>query len=128
MTRNRLVIDPYCLYCGEYKGVGYCLDPTCRGSQVPKDGGDSTLVMSITSVPRAQSDFCRVCRGQASFECRKCGTGFCKEHAAKARETVMSGIEHHLGLCCICQELVCEDCWILDGEGRITCLDHLEEE
>jgi hypothetical protein len=84
--------------------------------------------MNVTLALKNQSLLCIVCREQASVRCLKCGSGFCEEHARNARETAMSGLGHHIGLCSICHELVCEDCWILDDEGHITCLDHLEKE
>lgn len=128
MKRNSPVLDPYCLHCGKYKGVGYCSDSTCKGALVPEYSGELIAGSRIISSQRMQSPSCRVCRGPASIECRRCGSGYCEQHAGNASESVMSGLKHHIGICIICHELVCEDCWILDENEHITCLDHLEEE
>jgi hypothetical protein len=34
--------------------------------------------------------------------------------------------EHHIGTCGFCSFLVCEDCWVVNDNGKVICLNHLE--
>jgi hypothetical protein len=83
---------------------------------------------SSSSSRREQRMWCRFCSGLASFRCQMCSSGYCVQHADDARETMVSGLKHHIGICGISQGLVCENCWILDDRGPITCLGHREGE
>jgi len=38
----------------------------------------------------------------------------------------MGSFDQHIGKCVLCGKTVCEQCWIFDKVGNITCLRHGE--
>ncbi|MHA1480599.1 MAG: hypothetical protein ACTSQZ_04155 [Candidatus Thorarchaeota archaeon] len=63
----------------------------------------------------------------AVVSCFRCGANFCSIHAANNQSSKLAEVKHIIGTCNMCNNLICEDCWILDEFGRIICLIHLKE-
>lgn len=117
------MLDPFCQFCGQYKGVGPCSNPKCTDSQTR--GTLSSTSSSRKTISRDHR--CTRCQREASVECERCGTPFCNIHSHNLDSSVMIGKDHIMGTCVLCGKRICENCWILDDEGRITCLEHRAE-
>lgn len=113
MTRNTPKILPYCQHCGDFKGVGLCRNPECA----------ETKHVSIGFL-QSQSGKCIICSKDGEQLCSRCGISYCDKHAIGKDESILSSNEQHLGTCVICGEVICEQCWIFNSKGSITCLVH----
>ena len=114
MTRGSYDLLPYCPRCGQYKGIGDCKNPNCGGiseNGEPIDNKTST---------------CAVCSSSGAVSCSVCGQNYCMDHSAGADQIELIFVDQHVGTCDICGKIVCEYCWILNKDGKITCLNHLE--
>ena len=112
------MILPYCQVCGKYKGVGPCKDPTCVASRV--EGGNVTKEMKESS--------CDICGERQIMTCNQCGRGFCEQHSEHGDKSQLTAFDQQVGTCIQCEKVVCENCWILNPNGEIICLVHLENE
>ena len=115
MTRNSPKILPYCPHCGTYKGVGPCKNSNC----------DKTTQVELDKIQN-HSHNCRICSKKGVVSCTRCGEYYCKEHAAGHQETKLVSLDQYLGTCVICNQVVCEQCWIFSSNGAVTCLQHHE--
>jgi hypothetical protein len=113
MTRNTPNVLPFCSYCGEYKGLGQCNNPNCKEIESAEIGNLNT-----------QRNKCIICRDLATHHCYRCGVGYCEHHSKNMTETRLVAMEQHLGTCTICREIVCEQCWIFNHLGLVTCQAH----
>jgi hypothetical protein len=120
MTREDPTLLPICQFCGEYKGVGICKNPTCSGSKQDMENEGSNKRDSVNR-------FCSVCKKDAVVFCVHCGRGFCLIHNEGVKLNRLESFHQHLGTCVECKQVVCEKCWILNPNGDIVCLAHLEE-
>ena len=117
MTREDPLLLPICQKCGKYKGVGPCKNLACSES----DG-------HITMDPEHHSIIsCSKCAEERVGVCSKCGKGFCKTHGKGAESKRLDNFHQIVGTCVECNQVVCEDCWILNPNGDIVCLEHLEK-
>ena len=121
MTRDNPFLLPMCQECGKYKGVGPCVDSNCPGSKITSTGNDSGERMEG---PTYES--CSLCRNETVVSCCRCSRGFCKKHETGKVEGRLVKWDQRVGTCTICKQVVCENCWILEGDGTITCLVHHE--
>jgi hypothetical protein len=130
MRRDSEVLDPYCRFCGRYKGVGPCRYSDCPGSPKPGQEKHDGLLSERPDGDRSTSSYaqtCCICNEPRSVTCSVCGRIYCGRHSESRSEVTMIGPDQHIGTCVKCGQLVCEHCWILDKLGRITCIKHLEE-
>lgn len=121
MRRNDPLLLPICPICGKYKGVGYCRDPNCRGSKII-----SKRENELTIRKRSNNKSCSLCDNDAILSCCRCYLGYCKKHGIAENEEYLVKLDQRVGTCSICKQIVCENCWILEGDGAITCLEHHE--
>jgi hypothetical protein len=115
MTRNRPVLDPYCAYCGSYKGIGFCNNEICPG-----------YTAEDVIIQAKMKSSCVLCRNDATLSCKRCGSMYCDTHSTNGGNRKFEGLNHHIGKCVICGVSVCENCWILDEKGNIQCIEHFE--
>lgn len=120
MTREDPKLLPICQFCGEYKGVGKCKNPSCSESR-----------QETEDEPPLESDSknhsCSLCKKKSIVSCIRCGRGFCQTHSKGANLTQLGSFHQRLGTCVECKQVVCDSCWIFDSNGDILCLTHLEE-
>ena len=115
MARNTPEILPYCQHCGSFKGVGSCKNPKC----------DETNQVEIGAVGNHSSK-CVVCSREGEHSCSRCGASYCNKHAIGKEESKLISVEQHLGTCVVCGKVICEQCWIFNNKGAVTCFVHLE--
>ncbi|MGY5862964.1 MAG: hypothetical protein RTV41_00025 [Candidatus Thorarchaeota archaeon] len=116
MKRDDPLLLPICQECGKYKGVGPCSNPNCqKGGNV----GKSHIEEMESSMPE-----CSQCKRSAIITCSRCDRGFCEIHGKEEVKGKLSKWDQRIGTCTICNSMVCENCWILEGDGLITCLVH----
>ncbi len=115
MTRNSPDILPYCPHCGTYKGVGPCKNSKC----------DKTVLIDLDKNQQHTVD-CRICSKEGIISCPQCGGYYCEEHAMGYTENKLISIDQYMGTCVICNQVVCELCWIFDSNGAVNCLRHLQ--
>ena len=120
MTREDDQVLPMCQHCGKYKGVGPCKDPSCQGFQEQSEDGQITKTGSATP--------CCMCYEDLVVSCTQCGRGYCESHGKGAELSRLSDFHQHVGTCIECKRVVCENCWILNPNGDIVCLAHLEKQ
>ncbi len=112
MTRGSSEILPICPYCGHYKGIGDCQNPDCH-----RIYHDSRISAKDTE--------CVICSSEGAVSCSVCNHMYCNEHSEGMNQTKITTIDQHIGTCIICGKFVCEQCWIFNKEGKITCLIHV---
>jgi hypothetical protein len=97
-----------------------CKNPACSGSKkdMENEGSDER-----DSANRS----CSVCKNESVVFCVQCGRGFCLNHGEGVKLTRLVSFHQRLGTCTECKQVVCEECWILNPNGDIVCLKHLEE-
>jgi hypothetical protein len=117
MKRNKPVLDPYCTRCGSYKGIGFCKNKSCLSYAAEIKWGQSF----------ESKGSCALCRNDASVSCARCGNMYCNTHSENGKESQFAGLNHYIGLCSVCEILVCENCWILNEKGAILCIEHFED-
>ncbi len=117
MTRDDPLLLPVCQSCGEYKGVGECRNPSCSGS----DNGKKIAI-------RYTNQKCTICGQSQVVTCIQCGTGYCETHSVGAELNNLGSFHQRIGTCVECNHNVCEKCWILNPNGDIVCLVHLEKD
>jgi hypothetical protein len=115
MTRNTPEILPYCQHCGNYKGVGTCSNPLC----------DKSKWVDISSLHN-KSGKCMVCTQEGDTSCFRCGSLYCINHAVGWKENRLQRIDQRLGTCVVCGAVICEQCWIFNNKGLVTCRMHHE--
>lgn len=120
MTREDPQLLPICQFCGEYKGVGMCKNPACSGFKQELETGSPNMRDSVIRS-------CNVCKKESVVSCVQCGRGFCQTHSDGAKLNQLGSFHQQLGTCVECKQVVCENCWILNPNGNIVCLIHLEE-
>lgn len=121
MTRDDPLLLPICQVCGKYKGVGLCKNSSCSSSKFT-----SSRENSVEMRKGSTHNSCSLCESVAVFLCSKCNRGFCEIHGTGQIEGQLVKCDQRLGTCSICKKVVCENCWILEGDGAITCLAHHE--
>lgn len=114
MTRGTSEILPFCPHCGQYKGIGDCQNPDCHETAEGKSIINNTMTK------------CLICSSKGVVSCSVCKQMYCDKHSAGMNETRLIAIDQHIGTCEICGKTVCENCWIFDKKGKITCLKHSE--
>lgn len=122
MTRDDPLLLPICQGCGEYKGVGLCKNSTCSSSKITSNR-ENSVKMRKESVHKS----CSLCESTSVVTCNSCNRSFCEIHGSGQGERYLVKWNQRVGTCSICTQVVCENCWILEEEGAITCLVHLEE-
>jgi len=120
MTREDPKLLPICHFCGEYKGVGICKNPSCSESVLGIGEGHP-----IESDSKNQS--CSFCKKKSIVSCVRCGRSFCQTHSEGVDLTRLGSLHQRLGTCVECKQVVCDSCWIFNPNGDILCLTHLEE-
>jgi len=105
MKRDDPILLPICQKCGRYKGVGTC---GCEGSR------------EMTDV----STKCSLCENTGTIACTRCGRRYCEVHGKEEVKGHLTKWNQRIGTCTICDQSVCENCWILEDNGLITCLAH----
>ena len=80
--------------------------------------------MSETDILSRRKNKCVICGDLATNHCLRCGLGYCSQHSKHMKETGLVSLEQHLGTCTICGEVVCEQCWIFNHFGLVTCQIH----
>ena len=115
MTRNTPEMLPYCQHCGRFKGVGVCENPTC----------DKTNLIDLENLGQDFNN-CIICSSEGEHSCFQCGGSYCEEHALGREYSKLVRLNQHLGTCAVCGKFICEQCWIFDSSGSITCLVHRE--
>ncbi|MHA2024919.1 MAG: hypothetical protein ACW98U_03365 [Candidatus Thorarchaeota archaeon] len=116
MKRDDPLLLPICQKCGKYKGVGSCSNPQCQEEE--NSGEDPFEEMKGSKVE------CSQCKRNAVVSCSRCNRGFCEIHGNEEVIGKLSKWDQRIGTCTICNLMVCENCWILNGNGLITCLIH----
>lgn len=116
MRREDPLLLPICEKCGKYKGIGPCKSPDCPASIDNHE---------ITHKPRNQS--CKKCDKEAIVFCSQCKSGYCKTHSKGSKSNQLTDFHQCVGTCVECNQIICEDCWILNPNGDIVCLKHIEE-
>ena len=126
MTREDPQLLPICEKCGKYKGVGPCKNISCPESVKHSEEGEP---MTREDNPNESvNNPCSICGKEQVAICSQCGKGFCQTHSEGADLNLLGNFHQHVGTCVECQKVVCENCWILNPNGDIVCLTHLEEE
>ncbi len=126
MKRDDPALLPICKHCGKYKGVGLCKNQACPGSLGHLEEGGSEMEEAISKKPAVQP--CSICKNDQVVTCTQCGQGFCKTHGIGHELKQMGTFHQRVGTCVECQQVVCENCWILNPSGDIVCLAHVEKE
>ncbi len=126
MKRGSPELDSYCRYCGEYKGVGICVRKECSENNYESSILRDERLREIQVTDTISKVRCVICDEISEVECINCRRGFCKNHTVNYQSTILHGLDHHIGTCDVCQENVCEHCWIVK-EGKIQCRSHLED-
>jgi hypothetical protein len=121
MTREDPLLLPICGHCGKYKGVGPCKNPACPRSERQSHNGEPVTEEDVKRP-------CRICMKDQVLTCAQCGQGFCQKHSVGAELNQLGSFHQRIGTCVECQQVVCEYCWILNPNGDIVCLKHLETE
>lgn len=121
MTRDDPLLLPICQVCGKYKGVGYCRNSNCSSSKITSRR-ENSVEMRKESVHKS----CSLCERAAVVSCCRCNRSFCDIHGTGQGEGCLVKWNQRVGTCSICTQVVCENCWILEDEGTITCLVHHE--
>jgi len=121
MTRENPLLLPICSHCGKYKGIGPCKNPAC--TEYVGELETEKRKSSNVSINRE----CTICGAEEVYVCVQCGKGFCKLHSTGAEMNHLGSFHQHVGTCIECKQVVCEDCWILNPNGDILCLIHLED-
>ncbi|MFW9926054.1 MAG: hypothetical protein ACFFDM_04725 [Candidatus Thorarchaeota archaeon] len=122
MRRNDPLLQPICHICGKYKGVGPCSNPKCQESI-----GKSGVMTKPITKKIANRELCAICEKDAVLSCYRCNLGFCEIHGTAQAEEYLVIFDQRVGTCSICKQIVCENCWIFEGDGNITCLAHHEQ-
>jgi hypothetical protein len=115
MTRNTPEILPYCQHCGKFKGVGICTNPKC----------DKTKQVELGALEDLSSE-CAICSVEGEHRCSRCERSYCNQHASGREESELTSMDQHLGTCIVCGNVICEQCWLLNSRGLVTCLVHHE--
>lgn len=126
MKREDPLLLPICNYCGKYKGVGPCKNPACSGALRQSEEGES--MMEENSSKESVNQHCSICRKDQVLVCAQCGQGFCHAHSVGSELNQLDTFHQRVGTCVECQQVVCENCWILNPSGDIICLTHVEKE
>ena len=113
MARNSSTILPFCKHCGEYKGLGSCKNPNCQG-----------MTSSESDMLKKREYKCAICGDTVMSHCIRCRLGYCSLHSKGMKETSLVSLDQHVGTCTLCGETVCEQCWIFNHFGDITCQIH----
>jgi hypothetical protein len=121
MTRDDPLLLPICQVCGNYKGVGPCKNSSCSSSKITSSR-ENSVEMKIEPAPKS----CSLCGSVAVVSCGECNRGFCEIHGTGQIEGQLLKWDQRIGTCSICQKVVCENCWILESDGAITCFVHHE--
>ncbi len=120
MKRDDPLLLPVCQICGKYKGVGPCKDVNCI------DSYKSIRNDYVKMERRLDYRSCNHCENEAHILCSRCNSGFCETHGTGHDINQLERWNQLVGTCSICKQVVCENCWILEGDGAITCLEHHE--
>jgi hypothetical protein len=126
MKREDSFLLPMCNHCGKYKGIGYCKNPVCPEFQRRLNTGESEMRGDSSNKSVKQS--CSICGKEQVIACTQCGQGYCQIHGAGSESKQLLSFHQRVGTCIECQEVVCENCWILNPNGDIICLTHVERE
>ena len=126
MTREDPHLLPICQKCGKYKGVGPCKNPSCP--EFVKHSTEGETMIGKENPEESVSNPCSICAKEEIVICSQCGKGFCQTHGDGADLNQLRDFHQHVGTCVECKKVVCESCWILNPNGDIVCLKHLEEE
>ncbi len=121
MTRDDPLLLPICPVCGKYKGVGRCKNSSCSSSKNTMSGENS-----VESRKGSTHNSCSLCESTAVVTCCRCNRSFCETHGNNQGDGYLVKWNQRVGTCSICTQVVCENCWILEDEGAITCLAHHE--
>ena len=113
------ILDPYCPVCKEYKGIGQCTNVSCH----PRSHSPSHSRIEI-GLELARS--CHKCDNHAEVHCSHCGRGFCEIHSKNKNSNKFEEFTQSIGTCSSCKNYVCEKCWMIEDQGLIFCLEHLE--
>jgi hypothetical protein len=113
MTRNKASLLPFCRYCGQYKGIGQCKNPSCASKR-----------LLDADLQKLKNGTCMVCRDSVSQACYRCGKGYCTKHSEGSYRSTLTKLDQHLGTCVICGKIICENCWIFNQKGEVTCQIH----
>jgi hypothetical protein len=77
---------------------------------------------------KSANQACSICKNDLILSCSQCGQGFCKTHSEGSQLSQLGTFHQRVGTCVECHEVVCENCWILNPNGDIVCLTHVEKE
>jgi hypothetical protein len=105
------------------------MKPSCIDDRVGEDfDGDELSESSETSKSKEQveRENCTICERQETVSCSRCGRSFCEIHSSNSKKMQVQSPEHYVGTCSVCAFLVCEDCWVVNDNGNVICLNHLE--
>jgi hypothetical protein len=103
-----------------------CMNPSCTNKGFSEDyDGDEFGETSDTS-NSVERRSCSICERQEILSCSRCGRAFCEIHSSNSEKMRVQSPEHHIGTCGFCSFLVCEDCWVVNDNGKVICLNHLE--
>ncbi len=126
MKRENPRLLPICQYCGKYKGIGQCTNPKCQSSEKHMDKQEQVSLES--SARDHEYQHCSICERDIEVICNQCGRGYCNLHSVGFNLNRLENFHQRVGTCIQCQQVVCERCWILNPNGDIICLTHLEKE
>ncbi len=125
MKREDPLLLPICNHCGKYKGVGSCKNPACPGFLGQSEKGE--LVVEEGSSKESTNLPCSICRNNQVVVCVQCGKGFCQTHSVGSELNQLGTFHQRVGTCVECQHVVCDNCWILNPDGKIVCLTHVKK-
>ena len=97
------------------------MDSKCPGSKIT-----SEREYSVEMKKGPTNESCSLCENEVGVSCSRCSRGFCEKHGTGKDEGKLVKWDHRVGTCSMCNQVVCENCWILEGDGIITCLVHHE--
>ena len=126
MTREDPQLLPICQTCGKYKGVGPCKNISCQEFEKQSEEGES-MTREVSPIEPVVNP-CTMCGMEHVVICAQCGKGFCQTHSEGADLNHLGNFHQHVGTCVECRKVVCENCWIMNSNGDIVCLTHLEKE